>query len=85
MDTFFKVVLIIILVYYGLKLLGRYVFPFLLAFLMKKLMSKLMNGQGSFGGQPQQPQDDITEKTSKKQSKRFTKDTGEYIDFEEVK
>jgi hypothetical protein len=88
METFFKVILIIVLVYYALKFLGRFVFPVVLAFLMKKLMNRIMKGQGgAFGSFYQQtaPQEESFSKTEPKTKKRFAKESGEYIDFEEVK
>ncbi len=74
----------IILIYYGIKIIGRYVFPIFLNKMVKNFEKKVKEQQGF-----QQPHDNSKEgKTSinKKpiQPKEGNKDVGEYVDYEEV-
>ncbi len=89
-----RTILIILIVYYGFKLLARYVFPFLLTRWVNKKM-------GQFQQQNQQQFRDAeqakrfakehegevkiksTTKSNSKPSSSST-DDGEYVDFEEV-
>lgn len=80
----FRVILIILLIYYGLKILSRIFAPFLLKYLAKKANEK-------FGGQFQQP---AQQQPPKKEgevtidkvpnSKTSNKNVGEYVDYEEI-
>ncbi|TPN88654.1 DUF4834 family protein [Aquimarina algicola] len=79
-----KIVLIILLVYYGLKVLTRLFGPLLLKYVTKKASQKFEQ-QFSQYQQPHQRSNEgeitIERPTSKKSS---NKDVGEYIDFEEI-
>ncbi|WP_308993566.1 DUF4834 family protein [Mariniflexile litorale] len=81
---FIRTILIIILIYYGLKVLSRLFAPLLLKYIAKKAEQK-------FGGQfqqgPQQPQPKKKgEVTIDKipNTKTSNKDVGEYVDYEEI-
>jgi hypothetical protein len=85
MMTFVKTVLIVLLVYYGLKFLLKLAGPYLMRYISKKATQKF---GGSFGQEPQK--DRKTEEgnvsidkmpSSKSQSKNTV---GEYVDFEDV-
>lgn len=86
MISFLKTVLIILLVYLGLKIILRLAKPFLLRFLAKKMNQRF---ESAFGQNPFQPnQNNAGERThdTKTSSKnpKSKKVVGEYIDFEEV-
>ncbi len=83
---FLRTILIILLVYYGIKILSRIFAPFLQRYLAKKVQDK-------FGGQFQQQQyrqspkhkegETIIDKVPKRQ-KTSDKNVGEYVDYEEI-
>jgi hypothetical protein len=82
---FLRTILIILLIYYGIKILTRIFAP-----LMVRYMSKKMQEQ--FGGKFQQPQEDknrpkegetVIDKMPHQQ-KSTDKKVGEYIDYEEI-
>lgn len=83
-----KTVLIVLLVYFGLKILLRYFGPILLRYFMKKMgrkFEKQFNQQ--FGGfqQPDQKKEGKVSIDKKPGSqKRSNKKVGEYIDYEEI-
>jgi len=83
---FLRTLLIILLVYYGLKFLSRLFAPY-----MVRYMSKKMNER--FGGQFQQQQNQSEPKHKEgetvidkipKQDTSSNKNVGEYIDYEEI-
>ena len=83
---FLRTVLIILLVYYGIKFLSRLFAPYMIRY-----MSKKMNEH--FGGQFQQQQNQSEPKHKEgetvidkipKQDTSSNKNVGEYIDYEEI-
>ncbi|MBP0902511.1 DUF4834 family protein [Mariniflexile gromovii] len=81
---FVRTILIILLIYYGLKILSRLFAPLLLKYIAKKAEEK-------FGGQfqqrpPQQQPKKEGEVTIDKMpnTKTSNKDVGEYVDYEEI-
>ncbi|MCK7590478.1 DUF4834 family protein [Subsaxibacter sp. CAU 1640] len=83
---FLRTILIILLVYYGVKILMRLLAPYLVQYMSKKMQER-------FGGQYQQPQrpgrnqpevgETVIDKMPKQQ-KSSDKTVGEYIDYEEI-
>ena len=83
---FVRTILIIVLVWYGVKILSRIFAPLLMRYVAKKAGQKF--GQ-QFGQQqpPQQPKKkdgEISIDKNPKQSKTSNKDVGEYVDYEEI-
>ena len=83
---FLEMLLIILLVYYGVKFLSRLFGPYILRYLSKKMQER-------FGGPFQQPQNNSETKYKEgetvidkmpKQEKSSNKNVGEYIDYEEI-
>lgn len=84
---FIRTILIILLIYYGLKILSRLFAPLLLKYIAKKAEEK-------FGGQFGQFQQQTRQETHKKEGevtidkmpnrKTSNKDVGEYVDYEEI-
>lgn len=83
---FFRTILIILLVYYGIKILSRLFAPYLMRYMSKKMQQK-------FGGQFQQQQQrhDTQQKEGETvidkvppQTKTSDKNVGEYVDYEEI-
>ncbi|NOQ92457.1 MAG: DUF4834 family protein [Flavobacteriaceae bacterium] len=79
-----RTILTIMLVYYGLKLIGRYVFPIFFQKMVKNFEKKAREQQGF-----QQPVDnskegEITIDKKPIQTKESNNNVGEYVDYEEV-
>lgn len=82
---FLRTVLIILLVYYGIKILSRLLAPYFLRYMSKKMQEK-------FGGQfQQQYQQNPKRKEGEtvidkvpQQHKTSDKNVGEYVDYEEI-
>ena len=91
----FRTILIILIIYYGFKLLSRYVFPLL----FKRWVEKKMGQFQQFGGQQFQNSQDAKNFAKQKEGEVKIKSTpksdssnssvtdseGEYVDFEEIK
>ena len=84
---FIRTILILLLIYYGIKLLTRLFAPFLIKYVTKK-------AQQRFGGEFEQFQKQHQREKYKKEgeitidkvpnTKTSNKDVGEYIDYEEI-
>ncbi len=87
-----RTIAIIILFYYGFKLLAKYVFPFLLKRWVNKKMGQFQNqGQSQFNEEEKakdfakEHEGEVKIKTSRQErSKTETEGMGDYVDFEEV-
>ncbi|MEP3836542.1 MAG: DUF4834 family protein [Algibacter sp.] len=82
-----KTILIIALVYYGIKVLSRIFAPFLIKFAAKKAEERFGGQFGQFQKrQNQQPQKKEGEITIDKipETKTSNKNVGEYVDYEEI-
>lgn len=82
---FFRTLLIILLIYYGIKILSRFFAPYIMKYLSKKVEKKF--GQQFGGYQPQEPPKKEGEiSIDKMPAKRPTsnKTVGEYVDYEEI-
>lgn len=78
-----KIILIILLVYYALKLITRFLGPVLLNYITKKAGQQFEQRFSNTQGQEQQTTQ--TNNNAKSKVKGTTKkDVGEYIDFEEI-
>lgn len=91
METFFKVVGIIVVILLILRILGRFVFPVLLKWAMKRFAQKMQqNFEKNFNNFNQQQSSseptmqNSTGSASKKNVGR-DKQKGEYVDFEEIR
>lgn len=90
METFFKVVGIIVVILLILRILGRFIFPILLKWVMKRFAQKMQqNFEKNFTGfNQQQASGDTTTQnagTSAKSDFGRKKQKGEYVDFEEIR
>lgn len=79
-----RMILIIMLVYFGIKILSRLFAPILLRFVAKK-------AEEQFGGQYQQKQSEPSKKEGEvtidkmpNQRKASSDEVGDYIDYEEI-
>ena len=84
MTGFLRTILIIVLVYYGIKFIGRYLFPIFFQKLVKNMEKKVKEQQGY-----QQPEEKInvgetTIEKAPRETKGKSNNVGEYVDYEEV-
>ncbi|MCK8524370.1 DUF4834 family protein [Aquimarina sp. D1M17] len=82
-DGVLKVILIILLIYYGLKVLTRLFGPLLLRYVTKKAGEKFEQQFNRYQQSYQSTEGDVTIEKKPKQ-KSSNKDVGEYIDYEEI-
>ena len=80
----FRTVMIIFMVYYGLKIIGKLVFPMIFKRFVGKFEERVRNQQ-----QQQEPQsnEQVGETTIDKKpnsAKESNKDVGDYVDYEDV-
>lgn len=84
---FIRTILIILLVWYGVKILSRIFAPYLMRYMTKKAQERF--GQ-QFQNQQQQkqtrqrPEGEVSIDKMPNQNKSSNKDVGEYVDFEEI-
>lgn len=82
---FVRTILIILLVYYGIKILSRIFAPYLMRYMSKKMQQKF---EGQFRQQQNQTQqqkegETVIDKVPNRESSS-NKKVGEYIDYEEI-
>ncbi|MEC9209144.1 MAG: DUF4834 family protein [Bacteroidota bacterium] len=80
---FLKTILIIMLIYYGIKFLGRLLAPVLLKRFAKKMQDRFQQQYRDPQNQPQEEGKVTLEKTNTS-PKTKSDDVGDYVDFEEV-
>lgn len=80
---FLRTILIILLIYYGIKVLSRLFAPFLMKFVAKKAEERF---GGQFKNQQNEPIRKEGEVTIDKvpKTKSSNKNVGDYIDYEEI-
>ena len=81
---FLRTILIIMLVYYGLKLIARYLFPVLFNKMMNNVEKKVRQQQGYQKPQDISKEGETTIERKPVQNKESNKNVGEYVDYEEV-
>ncbi|MBG26449.1 MULTISPECIES: DUF4834 family protein [Croceibacter] len=87
---FLKVILIILLVYFGLKFLFRLLGPLLMKYAMKKMGKKFEEQFSQFNSMnkqqaPQEKEGEVVLDKVPKNKRKSSKTVGEYVEYEEVK
>jgi hypothetical protein len=80
-----KIILIIILVYFGLVLAGRYLFPALLRAYVKHISKKYYGDMESEKKNSAQKEGEVKISDDSGKSKKYPTQEGEYVDYEEIK
>ena len=82
---FVRTILILLLIYYGFRILSRLLAPYILRYLSKKTQERF-NRQFNNYQQQQEPRKKEGEVSIDKvpQKKTGGKDVGEYVDYEEI-
>jgi len=79
----FRMILIILLIYFGVKILARLFTPILIKYVAKKAEQQFGDKYGSFQKEKEQKEGEITiDKIP--DTKQSNKDVGEYVDYEEI-
>ncbi|WP_242093381.1 DUF4834 family protein [Aestuariivivens sediminicola] len=84
---FVRTLLIILLIYFGIKIIGRLLTPFLMKYVSKKAEQRFGDQFGQFQnrGQREKPakEGEVTIDKMPK-TKASNKDVGDYVDYEEI-
>lgn len=78
---FVRTLAIIAIIYFGIKLITRYVMPILIDKGVKNMQQKMQNQQRQ--QQAKRPEGEVTIEKNKA-NRGFSSDKGDYVDFEEV-
>jgi hypothetical protein len=83
----FNTILYLVIFYYLFKLIGRFVFPFLMKKGVERMQQQQQTAATNYQQQARQQEGKVTvKKDSNKKSTHVVDDNeGEYVDFEEVK
>ncbi|HZH70507.1 MAG TPA: DUF4834 family protein [Flavobacteriaceae bacterium] len=87
MITFLQIILTILLIYYGLRLLFRFLLPYFLKFLARKAEQKM---EGAFRSayeqqnQTTKSEGEVSVDKMPRQNRKSKKTVGEYVDYEEI-
>lgn len=81
---FLRTILILILVYYALKWLGRILFPVLFQKAMKNFEEKARQQQGPMNSTENVKEGETVIDRRPKPERESNKNVGEYVDFEEI-
>ncbi len=85
--VFLKALLIILLVYYLLKIFGRWLAPRLFSYASRKAEDHIRRQFDTFqnaGGEAEKPIGEVTIDKKPTRKNNSSKDIGEYIEFEEL-
>jgi uncharacterized membrane protein (DUF106 family) len=81
--SFLRTLFIILIIYYGVRFIIRYLFPFLLDKGMKNMQHKMQDQQQQ-RQRATRTRDEVTIEYNNSQGKSKMQNKGEYVDFEEV-
>jgi len=81
--SFFRVIVVIILIYYGFKMVMKFIAPKVVEKAADKLFQEMKNKEASKGRQTVR-QGDVTIDYSDKKPKQYKRADGDYIEFEEI-
>ncbi len=81
-----RVILIILLIYFGIKILIRWFGPLLMKFILRKVGKQFEKKFNQFdtSGRGKKKEGDVTIDKKPKNKRKSNNDVGEYIDYEEI-
>ena len=79
-----KFILILLLIYYGFKILTRLFGPLLLRYITKKAGEKFGQHFQQFSQYKSSTEGEVTIEKKRTSSSQTNKDAGEYVDYEEI-
>jgi len=80
---FVRTLLIIAVIYYGIRLFSKYVLPMLVDKGVKNMQQKMQDKQRQQQS-PTRPDGEVTIEDDKNRNKNANQSQGDYVDFEEV-
>lgn len=80
--NFVRTLLIIAIVYFGIRIFTRYIMPLLLAKGLKNMQEKMQNQQRQ--NPSSRPEGEVTIEKDRQKNKPSSASSEEYVDFEEV-
>ncbi len=80
----FRTLLILFMVYYGLKIIGRFVFPLVFKRFLGKFEERVRNQQQQQAPQTNEKIGETSIDKKPNSAKESNKDVGEYVDYEEL-
>jgi hypothetical protein len=80
---FIRTLLVIVIIYFGIRIITRYVLPILVNKGMKNMQQKMQNQQRQ-NQQSSRPEGEVTIEKNRNQGSNNAQNQGEYVDFEEV-
>jgi len=81
--NFLRTVAIIAIIYFGVRFITRYLFPFLVDKGVKNMQQKMQDQQRGTQ-KSRRPEGEVTIEGNPQQNQKNQRDKGEYVDFEEV-
>ena len=81
--SFFRILVVIIVIYYGFKMVMKFIAPKVVEKAADKLFQEMKNREASKGRQTMR-QGDVTIDYSDKKPKQYKRGDGDYIEFEEI-
>ncbi|MBU1013211.1 MAG: DUF4834 family protein [Bacteroidetes bacterium] len=83
---FLKFLFIVIVIYYLLKFIGRYILPYLISVFIKRAHDQMMrNESNNSNAKTSKKVGEVSIDSAPKKSNKASKDNvGDYVDFEEV-
>lgn len=82
----FRTIFIILLIYFIIRVISRYVVPFFLKGYVKNITSQMKQQQEEMLRQQKKGKEgDVTVNYTPQKEKNFGKEEGDYVDFEEIK
>ncbi|PHR74032.1 MAG: DUF4834 domain-containing protein [Lutibacter sp.] len=79
-----RTIAIILLVYYGLKIIGRFAFPIIFKRFVGKFEEKVRNQQQQQSSKSEEKIGETSIDKKPNSAKESNKDVGEYVDYEDV-
>lgn len=80
---FIRTLLVIAIIYFGIRIVSRYVLPLLVDKGVKNMQQKMQNQQRK-NQQPSRPEGEVTLEKDRNQRSNNSQNQGDYVDFEEV-
>jgi hypothetical protein len=81
--NFLRTLLIIVLIYYGIRFISRYILPLLVDKGLKNMQQKMQDQQRQ-SQRSTRPPGEVTIEYNKKNGNNASQTKGDYVDFEEV-
>ena len=80
-----RVIFVFAIVYMAIRFLTKLLFPMLLGTYVNKKMSDMNSQQQAYKNAQKKREGEVTIDAKPENKKKYSKDSGEYVDFEEIK